>query len=182
MPEATLKNSFNSTPSQDEVNDFVAAAGDGNSATVLEFLNKYPTSIDARSTNNVFETALMWAIGKHTGGRIETVKMLLENGASVDEKTSVGRTAVMWAAMYGYDHIIPLLLESGADIHATDNHGNTALALAQDGKWPRVVKLLQHWPKIQEQRLSKWLKDTDCSSGLKKAMPAPRHLRRNPAP
>jgi hypothetical protein len=46
-----------------------------------------------------------------------------------------------------------------------------------------AVFLKKEWPEKQRQRLEKkraqWLEDTDCSKGLKKALPAPRPLRKS---
>jgi hypothetical protein len=61
-------------------------------------------------------------------GDIETIKILLKNGADINSKqTPDGATALMWAAVEGHMDMVKLLLDNGADINATNNVGMTAL-------------------------------------------------------
>lgn len=108
------------------------------------------------------------------------IDVLLKHGAEIDGGD--GGTALMWAAYDGLDEIVTHLLEKGANIRKRDEYGYDAAMLASNGGHDELVKFLQEWPKKQEQRLKakkirehkKWLADTDCSKGLKKAMRAPR--------
>jgi ankyrin repeat protein len=43
------------------------------------------------------------------GGHVETVKILLDNGADASVETNLGRTAISYAAVNGYKEIVALL-------------------------------------------------------------------------
>ena len=60
----------------------------------------------------------------------------------IDEKDSIGRTPLSWAARKGHYVIVKLLLEKGADIEAKDDIGWTPLLLAAEYEREAVVKLL----------------------------------------
>ena len=59
-------------------------------------------------------------------------------------------TALMWAAYYGHDTVIPLLLEADAQIDAQDRYeGNTPLMRASyEGKEAAVRELLKGNPNL----------------------------------
>lgn len=91
-------------------------------------------------------------------GRPEIMSMLIESGASVDQKNSVtGRTALHEAAVgrvpprwsgYPYSEelqteVVKILLRHGADKQIKDKDGNTALALAKKANATNVVRLLE---------------------------------------
>ena len=60
-----------------------------------------------------------------------------------------GDTALIWAAFYGHDTVIPLLLEADAQIDAQNNGGNTPLILASyNGKEAAVRELLKGNPNL----------------------------------
>ena len=60
-----------------------------------------------------------------------------------------GYTALIWAAEYGHDTVIPLLLEADAQIDAQDNDGWTPLILASEyGKEAAVRELLKGNPNL----------------------------------
>lgn len=76
-------------------------------------------------------------------GDIETIKILLKNGADINSKqTPDGATALIWAAVEGHMDMVKLLLDNGADINATNNVGMTALMGAAKVGNIEVVKLL----------------------------------------
>lgn len=80
------------------------------------------------------------------GDKAAVTKFLNKYGASVvNEKNSMGRTALMKTAMYGHPDIAELLLEKGADVHATDDDSRTALTWAAGrGRKNMVEFLLQN--------------------------------------
>jgi len=61
------------------------------------------------------------------------VRSLIESGANLEEKDGHGKTALMFAAGYGYTEIVRLLLDAGADPYAKDVHQGTALDFAVNG-------------------------------------------------
>jgi ankyrin repeat protein len=56
--------------------------------------------------------------------RIDTVKFLLDSGASVDAVDNVGRTPLHGAAALGYPEIVQLLVDHGAKLDAKDKGGS----------------------------------------------------------
>ena len=76
-----------------------------------------------------------------SSGDPETLRGLLESGASVEERTSDGRSALMLAASGGHAGAVRTLLDAGANVNATAD-GRTSLGLAILGGHPEVVQLL----------------------------------------
>jgi len=61
---------------------------------------------------------------------LNSVKLLLSNGAEVNAKDIKNRTPIMMAASAGHVSIIEHLLDENADAECTDADGNTALHMA----------------------------------------------------
>ncbi|MBW5399164.1 ankyrin repeat domain-containing protein, partial [Brachyspira pilosicoli] len=61
---------------------------------------------------------------------IEGVKSYLAKGANPNAQDEYGFTALMYAALMGYDDIAKLLIEEGTDVNIKDNAGATALMYA----------------------------------------------------
>ncbi|OEJ14534.1 hypothetical protein BFL38_05715 [Brachyspira hampsonii] len=61
---------------------------------------------------------------------IEGVKSYLAKGANPNSQDEYGFTALMYAALMGYDDIAKLLIEEGTDVNIKDNAGATALMYA----------------------------------------------------
>ena len=59
------------------------------------------------------------------------VKLLVANGADVNQKNVRGATALMAAAIDGIPSVVRYLLEQGADVNASDKDGTTALMCAE---------------------------------------------------
>ncbi len=55
----------------------------------------------------------------------QLIELLLEHGANIEHKDSLGRTALSRAIDLGKLEIIELLLEKGADVNSTDNRGTS---------------------------------------------------------
>ncbi len=89
-------------------------------------------------------------------GSVETVKLLIENGADVNAENYSGKTPLMYAAtsLKGEDSVIitELLIENGADVNAVDNFGQTALDHALYFDHSGVISTLyQHGAVTSEQ-------------------------------
>ena len=67
----------------------------------------------------------------HAVGNLEMVKLLVANGADVNQKNVRGATALMAAAIDGIPSVVRYLLEQGADVNASDKDGTTALMCAE---------------------------------------------------
>lgn len=144
----TLQRSFNTGPSQGEINEFVQDAGKGDIASLSRFLRKYPNSVDGEAASYEF-TALMMATSH---GRLHTVQYLLDRGADLNKKDGYGRTVLMLAATCGHTDIAKILIECGADTHPKDVNGMTALKYAEYHKLTNTVALLKQY---EEQNAAK---------------------------
>ena len=64
-------------------------------------------------------------------GKLGNAKILLRNGAIVDDETDNGKTALMYASEMGHRNVVSLLLnDAGANLHATNKDNKDALAWA----------------------------------------------------
>lgn len=75
-------------------------------------------------------------------GAVETVKVLLANGAAVDAVDAFNNTPLLNASMNGWDEVVTLLLDRGASVTAVDSKGRTPLHLAATNGQDGVIKLL----------------------------------------
>ncbi len=185
MPSRKLKKSFNAAPSQQEVNDFVAAAYDGKPDGIAAFLDKHHIAIDA--VDHRGGTALGEAVRRR---RQEIVELLLVRGADIDKRDGGGVTPLMHAAYSGDVGIVRLLLEKGADTNEEYNDGIspvlTPLKVAEELYNAKIVEMLkqraqEHKAREEERRArelaeqkARFLEDTDFSRGLKKPIPVHR--------
>lgn len=76
------------------------------------------------------------------GDRLDVAKLLLEAGASIEEKDIIGRTALNFAAQGGNVKMVKLLLDAKADPNSTGDDGITPLARATRFGQLEVAKLL----------------------------------------
>lgn len=126
-------------PAQPEADRFYDAIRSGDVAKVRSIL-------DGRIDVNLVErrggaTPLIHAA---TVGSIETMRLILDNGANVNAKTHGGMTALMSAVSDLAK--VRLLVERGADVNTATATGRTALQLAAMGgsSGPIVRYLLEH--------------------------------------
>ena len=75
-------------------------------------------------------------------GDLETVKMLLEQGAEIDATDSEDRTALQEALMWGHTAVAAYLLDHGADVHITDIFGMTSIQIAVESGSTWIAQLL----------------------------------------
>jgi ankyrin repeat protein len=78
-----------------------------------------------------------------SGPALETVKVLLEAGADINQADGVeGFTAAMFAASEGQTQVFKWLLDAGADISLKDIDGESARDFAQTGGHTEIVRLI----------------------------------------
>lgn len=75
-------------------------------------------------------SALIFAAGAYRDSTLAIVKLLLANGATVNEADEAGETPLMLAARGGSIETVQTLLKAGAAINAKDRKGQTALVYA----------------------------------------------------
>ncbi|XP_066575943.1 ankyrin repeat domain-containing protein 50 [Amia ocellicauda] len=74
--------------------------------------------------------------------REDSIRTLLDNGASVNQRDSSGRTLLANAAYSGNLDVVNLLISRGANLEIEDSHGQTALTLAARQGHTKVVNCL----------------------------------------
>ncbi|KAF7698342.1 ankyrin repeat domain-containing protein 50 [Silurus meridionalis] len=74
--------------------------------------------------------------------REDSIRTLLDNGASVNQSDSSGRTLLANAAYSGNLDVVNLLISRGANMELEDNHGQTPLTLAARQGHTKVVNCL----------------------------------------
>ncbi|XP_008419370.1 ankyrin repeat domain-containing protein 50 [Poecilia reticulata] len=74
--------------------------------------------------------------------REDSIRTLLDNGASVNQCDSNGRTLLANAAYSGNLDVVNLLISRGSNMELEDNHGQTALTLAARQGHTKVVNCL----------------------------------------
>lgn len=72
-----------------------------------------------------------------------TIKYLIENGASVNEKDSAGLTPLHWAVIFRDLEIVKYLVKNGANVKIKDDSGDTPLDIATERGYRKIVKYLE---------------------------------------
>ncbi len=75
--------------------------------------------------------------------RVAEVRRLIAAGADTDAKNSVGRTALMIAAIRGHVKMADVLLSGGANPNVMDNDKRTALFFAKLKKHADIIGMLK---------------------------------------
>ena len=132
----------------------IIAARDGKLDFVKVIL-RYEANTEARGTINidggVIEdcTALWVAACK---GHFDVVRLLIEQSAEVDSRTSSNSTPLRAAAFDGHLDIVRCLVENGADVNARNNFNNTPLMITCYKGHPNVASyLVKHGANINLQ-------------------------------
>ena len=81
---------------------------------------------------------------------IQVCKLLLDNGAGVDDQDQHGNTPLHIACYQGHPDTVEILLKGGARL-LRNNQELTALDLAKEEEETDVVKLLEDWIKSHPQ-------------------------------
>ena len=113
------------------------AAAAGGVATVRTLFDAKPSLVNAE--NILGFTPLRLAVQY---GHLEVVKLLLDNGAAVDDNAHDGSTPLIIAAAGGYLDVVKLLLEKGANPTA-EASGLTPLRYAEAKGHTEIAELLQ---------------------------------------
>ncbi len=92
----------------------ISAAMNGNVASV-KYLLDAGADVNAQANNG---TALHWAAGQ---GHVPVCEFLIARGASVDARTWLGSTPLMYAVMGGHIDVVKLLIAHGANVNARDD-------------------------------------------------------------
>ncbi|XP_029420850.1 ankyrin repeat and death domain-containing protein 1A isoform X2 [Nannospalax galili] len=70
--------------------------------------------VNIRARNHVGRVALHWAAG---AGHEQAVRLLLEQGAAVDDVDSFGMNGLLLSAWFGHLRIVQILVNAGAKVH-----------------------------------------------------------------
>lgn len=84
------------------------------------------------------EVTPLWCVSQRNN--LDIIKLLLEHGAKINQKSENGSTAVLVACEMGFGHIVHYLVNHGADINIADNTGVTCLR--QSIEFPELCKYL----------------------------------------
>ena len=85
-------------------------------------------------------------------GDYDTVKLLIEEGADVNQK-STGLTPLMFAARHNKVEIVKLLIENGANLKAKSDKGYTALKYAEISNATEAYEVIKN--ALETQKLKK---------------------------
>lgn len=142
-PETMVKLLLERGATVDEAMLYVGAA-QGN-PQILKMLLDHAGAVSTSAVlgRAVFECCSHGSFASETDA-VQTIRLLLDRGASFDLKWSGGRTALQVALGKGYIGIAQLLMEHGADANATDEDGTSALMVAAYGGRLEGVRLLLH--------------------------------------
>ncbi|XP_034972283.1 ankyrin repeat domain-containing protein 50 isoform X1 [Zootoca vivipara] len=89
--------------------------------------------------------------------REDSVRLLLENGASVNQRDVTGRTLLASAAHSGNHEVAGLLLARGAQAEVPDRHGQTPMTLAaRQGHTKVLLCLLAHGAQVDRPDREGW--------------------------
>ena len=108
---------------------------------ICELLIQNGADVNARRTkeSNKDWTSLMYA---SYDSKLDIMKLLLENGALIDIRTSSLHSAYLIAAQYGTPDAVELLINNGAELNCTDSDGDSALICAAKNEQTDNIKLL----------------------------------------
>lgn len=74
---------------------------------------------------------------------INIVKLLLDNGADVNQSDNNGITALMFASVGDDVNLVKILIEAGADLNLKNINGYTALMLAEKNNKTEIAQILR---------------------------------------
>ena len=124
-------------------------ASSNSNQEVVEFLLKL-NEISVNATDNFNQTPLMHAC--HDGGRLDNIKMLIQNGAVIPASDSNGSTVLHFASSNSNQEVVEFLLKlNEISVNATDNSNQTPLMYAcyDGGRLDNIKMLIQNGADIQ---------------------------------
>ncbi|KAI9799667.1 MAG: hypothetical protein M1825_004402 [Sarcosagium campestre] len=112
----------------------------GHHPTVQQLIRHAPQIVDRADENQW--TPLLWALSAQSG--LQTVTCLLNSGlVDVNHLGRGGRTALSYAAGYGYDEVVRVILATpGVDVNSLDDDHKTPLTWAASSGACHVVRTL----------------------------------------
>ena len=115
----------------------------GNIIEVATLIQNDPEAFRVKHDGWYNSSPLVYA-SKH--GRVKICKLLLDNGASVDEVNDWKSTALHVCCREGHLELAKLLLQHGASIHKVDNKNRTPLHLAAEyGHYDILAWVLENY-------------------------------------
>lgn len=131
------------------------AASMGNTDVVKYFLNSEALATAETNAKNqtnqkpkkLIDDTISFAA---SNGKLNVVKLLLENLRDPNSKDKEGNTGLTLAAEYGHTDVVELLLANGADRNYKNSDGDSALIIAVKERHPEVVKtLITNWADLE---------------------------------
>uniref|UniRef100_A0A1B0DGC2 Uncharacterized protein n=1 Tax=Phlebotomus papatasi TaxID=29031 RepID=A0A1B0DGC2_PHLPP len=78
------------------------------------------------------------------GGRLDVMKILVDNGADISDKNWNGHSSLQYACSKGFKDIVEYLLDKGADVNVRDDRNDTCLhRLASTGRTDIMEMLIK---------------------------------------
>lgn len=113
------------------------AAEQGHMEIVRYLVEEADADVNATTPESRGEiTPLRYAISNED---YEMVRLLVRNGAEVNQANTSGWTPIMTAARVGNRAILQYLLEEGADLRARTDDGTTPVRVASNHGWTDIV-------------------------------------------
>ena len=91
------------------------------------------------AANEEGNTPLFYAIDANN---IDVVKLLIENGANINQHNNGGHTSLHWASVKGHKRIVKYLVKRGIDINILNDKKNTSVLIASELGHEDIVKFL----------------------------------------
>ncbi|OBT42533.1 hypothetical protein VE00_06189 [Pseudogymnoascus sp. WSF 3629] len=101
-----------------------------------------PTEANAELTKVEMMIIRGWATLRGGDGHEAGLILLLNLGADVNSKDTVGRTPISYAVEKGHEHGLQLLIQHGANVDSKDGAGRTPLSYAAENGHKDILELL----------------------------------------
>jgi len=134
--------------------DLLEAAREGDDDRIRELLSQSSNASRANSSGGTTSHGRTLLHLAAKAGYESFARILIEDGADIEIKSSTGETPFFTAVKAGHENIVKLLLQNGDDVHAISNKstGISALSMAVKYRHKAVVNLLLEHGAIQEPR------------------------------